>query len=133
MEQAWELDKLSEEVEAICQKHKILVPFTRKDFVKIVRLLGKQASQRHEIECILVCRGPKMDQSNEFSYEKFLEYLFSILPTLPSLGKPRELIESHVESNPTPHVAAGRGEALLPPIHRTFGVRHNTVLLPIIE
>ena len=74
-----------------------------------------------------------MDQSNEFSYEKFLEYLFSILPTLPSLGKPRELIESHVESNPTPHVAAGRGEALFPPIHRTFGVRHNTVLLPIIE
>ena len=130
LEEAWEVDKLSEEVEAIAAKRRLKVPFTRADFRIIVNALGKQVTMRHEIECILLCRGKKMEESQHFSYEKFLEYLVKVLPTLPSLGKPRELIEGHVESNPTPHIAAGRADPMFPPIRQTFGVRHNTVMIP---
>ena len=41
LEEALEIDKLSEEVEAIAAKHRLKVPFTRADFKTIVNALGK--------------------------------------------------------------------------------------------
>lgn len=78
----------------ILKREKMELPLTRGNFLLICKILNKQATQKQAVECILFCRGPEMDNSDTFSFEKFILYFESIYSKMPPFGKPRAFIDN---------------------------------------
>jgi hypothetical protein len=93
---------LIEQVNIIIAIEHIDMPLTRDSFQKICASLFRQNTQRQAIECVLTCRGAEGERSKDFSFEKFIEYLYNQLPYMPPIGKPRALIESFSPKHPLP-------------------------------
>lgn len=49
---------------------------------------------KQAVESILYCRGPEMENSDTFDFEKFVMYLESIYKKMPPFGKPRAFIDN---------------------------------------
>jgi hypothetical protein len=57
------------------EKNRITLPITRKSLKKLCEKMDFRISERQIIEALIFCRGPKMEQSENFSLEKLVQYL----------------------------------------------------------
>lgn len=68
-------ERLHQDVMAAIFLDHVEVPITRQGFAQICTALQRKCSARHTIECMLFCRGQKMDASASFDYDRMLTYL----------------------------------------------------------
>jgi hypothetical protein len=78
----------------ILKREKIEFPLTREHFLLICKQMNKQATLKQAVECILYSRGPDMEKSDTFIFDKFVVYLESIINKMPPFGKPRAFIDN---------------------------------------
>lgn len=82
-EEYLQMQEMGQQIKKIAEKKKVPFPITRPGVFKICEELELKVTERQAIEAMIFSRGPKMEKSEWFSFEKLVQYL-NRLPVIQS-------------------------------------------------